>query len=91
MSNAKTPTPPAPTRTIRVRFENGVFVPAEPVDLPEGTVTDVQVPAAGPPDARGLLPGHPLYGLTVISHEKAEAMRKAIDEAFGQVDPEDWK
>lgn len=88
MSDTTLPTPPAATRSIRVRFEKGVFVPAEPVDLPEGTMTEVQVPAG--PDVRGLMPGHPLYGLGVISEEKAKAMLEAIDEAFGHVDPEDW-
>jgi ribonuclease HI len=34
---APTPTRPNPARSIRARFVQGVFVPADPVDLPEGS------------------------------------------------------
>jgi ribonuclease HI len=40
------PKPPAPPRRIRARYVNGVFVPADPLELPEGTELLLDVHAA---------------------------------------------
>ena len=41
--------------TIRAIYENGVFRPMEPVELPEGTVVEIQAPEEVV-DVRALVP-----------------------------------
>lgn len=42
--------------TIKVRFDGRVFVPEQPIDLPQGRVLEIQIPelpATGAPDGNG--------------------------------------
>jgi hypothetical protein len=78
---------------VRVYFKDGVFVPEHPIDLFEGMVGEVEIDAGQVPEPprENFPPGHPLRHLGRISDAEATEMRRIIERAFGQIDPEDWK
>lgn len=73
------------TKQIEVVFEDGVLKPLRPIDWLEEhrqVTVVVDVPSKK----------HPLEGwVGSVSKEDADAMRKAIDEEYERVDPDDWK
>lgn len=71
--------------TVKATYKNGVFMPNEPVNLPEGTVANIEFER---PES-STKPWMELAGS--ISRQDADEMRTAVDEAFGKVNPDDWR
>jgi len=72
-------------RNVEAIYENGVLRPLTPLrGLAEHTRLHLSITeSAGP---------HPLEGsIGVISDEDAAQMKKAIEEAFEKVEPDEWR
>lgn len=69
-------------RSIQAVFRHGVLEPTEPLDLPEESRLTLQIDQPSPSrfDA--------LFGS--ISHQDADEMKEAIEEAFEQVHEHNW-
>jgi hypothetical protein len=76
---------------MKGHFDGKVIVPDEPVDLPVNQPLIVRVePADGAATPPGV-PGAALLRFAgSIERSELEAMRGAIDEGCGRVDPNDW-
>lgn len=77
------------TQTLRAVYENGVFRPLEPVHLAQHEEVEVTVRTASAVDNHGARPVSAFFGS--ISDDDAREMREAIEEAFEQVDTNEWK
>ncbi len=71
-------------QSVRVTFQDGVFRPLEPVNLPDGTAARVEIE-----DVSGEKPWMRFCG--AISKQESDTMSAAIEEAIEQVHPDDWK
>jgi predicted DNA-binding antitoxin AbrB/MazE fold protein len=69
-----------PTMIIRAVFEKGVFRPAEPVKLPEGTMVEVQAPDETV-DVRALVPPGTDEGLIQVYECLAQSFDTGEPEA----------
>ena len=77
--------------TLRAHFDGKVIVPDEPVDLPVNQPLIVRVePANGTATPQGVAGAALLRFVGSIDPTELDAMRAAIDEACGRVDPIDW-
>ena len=76
--------------TIPAVFENGVFRPDAPVDLPSGAKVDLMV-AEPQDDAVAILKARFPNSFGGLPREDGEEMMRAIDEEFGRIDPDAWK
>ena len=76
--------------TIPAVFENGVFKPNEPVDLPSGSKVHLIVPEPQD-DPVAIMKARYPNSFGGLSDEDAEEMRKVIEEQCERVDPDDWK
>lgn len=77
------------TQTVRAVYEKGMLRLLEPVNLAQHEEVEVTVRSASLVDHRGGRPLSKFFG--TISDEDAREMREAIEEAFEQVDPDEWK
>jgi len=76
--------------TIPAVYENGVFKPNAPVDLPSGAKVDLIV-SEPQDDAVAILKARFPNSFGGLSDEDAEEMRKAIEEECERIDPDAWK
>jgi predicted DNA-binding antitoxin AbrB/MazE fold protein len=76
--------------TIPAVFENGVFRPNAPVNLPSGAKVDLIMPEPQD-DPVAILKARFPNSFGGLSDEDAEEMRKAIEEECERIDPDVWK
>ena len=76
--------------TISAIYDNGVFKPMRPVDLPQGTHVEVVLPANGG-DPVAILQLRFPGSFGTMSEEDADELQRIVDEEFGQVNPDDWR
>jgi predicted DNA-binding antitoxin AbrB/MazE fold protein len=78
--------------TIIATYKDGAFVPESPVSLPEGARVRVIMPGEEArlraEATRAILQARYPDSIGSFTHEEAEEMRQAIEEAFEQVDDE---
>jgi predicted DNA-binding antitoxin AbrB/MazE fold protein len=74
------------TKPIRAIYEHGVFRPLEPVELPEGAV--VTIPAR---PSRLTAWDKVAHLAGSIPHDDIVRMNEAMEEAFGKVNPDEWR
>lgn len=76
--------------TISAVFENGIFRPDSPVDLPSGARVDLTV-AEPQDDPVAIMEARFPNSFGGLSDEDAEEMRKAIEEDCERIDLDAWK
>ena len=76
--------------TITAVFENGVFRPNAPVDLPSGAKVDLIMPEPLD-DPVAIMKARFPNSFGGLSNEDAEEMRKGIEEECERIDPDAWK
>lgn len=76
--------------TIPAVFENGVFRPNTPVDLPSGARVDLMM-AESQDDPVAILKARFPDSFGGFPREDGEEMMRAIDEEFERIDPDAWK
>jgi len=76
--------------TIPAVYENGVFRPNAPVNLPSGAKVDLIMPEPQD-DPVTILKARFPNSFGGLSREEGEEMMRAIDEEFGRIDPDAWK
>lgn len=75
-------------KTIPAVYENGIFRPQEPVELPAGAHVQVMLPDSDPlADIRARF--NRVIG--AIPLQDIDRMEADIEEAFGKVDADAWK
>ena len=76
-------------KTVSAVFENGMFRPETPLDLPEGWLVSVNVPDSltWADEAGRLADG----GFGCMSAEDAEEMTRIIEERFETVNLDEWR
>lgn len=77
-------------KTIRAVFENGVFRPREPVELPPGSqvkITLQEEPETKPERLRDRFPD----SIGTLSETDALELQRIIDDEFRRVNPDEWK
>lgn len=77
-------------RTIRAVYENGVFRPTTPVDLPSGTKVDL-ILIEPHDDPVAILKARFPNSFGGLSREDGEEMMRIIDEECERIDPDSWK
>ena len=76
--------------TIPAVYENGVFGPNAPVNLPSGAKVEL-IMAEPQDDPVAILKARFPNSFGGLSDEDAEEMRKAIEEECERIDPDAWK
>ena len=76
-------------RTILAIYENGVFRPQEPIDLPSGSRVVISLPDDRDP-VEVMRERFPL-SFGALSDEDAEKMKRAIEEECERIDPDAWR
>lgn len=76
--------------TIPAVFENGIFRPNTPVDLPSGTQVNL-IMAEPQDDPVAILKARFPNSFGGLSREDGEEMMKAIEEACERVDLDEWR
>ena len=71
-------------------FENGVFKPNAPVDLPSGSKVELII-SESQDDPVAIMRARYPNSFGGLPREDGEAMMKIIDEEFGRIDPDVWK
>ena len=78
------------TQTVRAIYDNGTLRLLEPLNLDQNQEVEVTITLDKPLTSRASAPRVSAY-FGSISDEDAKEMREAIEEAFEQVDPDEWK
>jgi predicted DNA-binding antitoxin AbrB/MazE fold protein len=76
--------------TIPAVFENGVFKPNAPVDLPSGAKVDLIV-SESQDDPVAIMKARYPQSFGCMPAEDADEMLHIIDEEFGRVNPDEWR
>ena len=76
--------------TIPAIYENGVFRPVEPVELPQVTHAGVLLPTESIDAGEALIRRFP-GTLGTLSEEDADELQRIVEEEFGQMNPDDWR
>jgi len=77
-------------KTIPATFENGVFRPKSPVDLPSGTELDIIVPEATD-DPVAILKARYPESFGGFPEGAAREIMAAINDQFGRINQDAWK
>lgn len=77
-------------KSIPATYENGVFKPQSPVDLPQGARVDLLV-SEPQDDPVAVLKTRFPNSFGIMPREDADEMQRIIDEEFGKVNPDDWR
>ncbi len=77
-------------KTIQATFENGVFRPKEPVNLPQGQEVEISVPDEEETVTSQAREGRP-QSFGCMPKKDAEEMERAIEEEFERIEPDEWK
>lgn len=77
-------------KTIRATYEDGVFRPAEHLDLASGTQVELFLKEPADDPAALLRARYP-DSFGGRSRDEGEAMMKIIDDEFERIDPDAWK
>jgi predicted DNA-binding antitoxin AbrB/MazE fold protein len=76
-----------PKRTIEATYENGVFKPRTPIDLPSGTEVRIVLPDTR--DAMQIMNERMPNSFGTMSDEDAAEMIRLIEEEFEQIGDDD--
>jgi predicted DNA-binding antitoxin AbrB/MazE fold protein len=79
-----------PMRTIAAIFENGVFRPKTPIDLPPGSEISLIMPDMQD-DPVAILKARFPDSFGGMSAQDAKEMTQAIEEECERIDPDAWK
>lgn len=77
-------------KTIAAIYENGVFKPDRPVDLPSGSKVDLILPE-GQDDPVAIMKARYPQSFGCMLPEDADEMLRIIDQEFGKVNPDEWR
>jgi predicted DNA-binding antitoxin AbrB/MazE fold protein len=77
-------------KTIPVIYENGVFRPKTPVDLPSGAQVELIMPDSED-DAVAILKRRHPNSFGIMPAEDADELQRIINEEFGRVNPDEWR